>query len=65
MGRIKTKLVKSFTNELFEKHKGEFTEEYDKNKELVGQYANIPSRKLNNIISGYITKLVKLSKKEK
>ena len=65
MGRIKTKLVKSFTHELFEKHREEFTDDYEKNKELVTKHASINSRKLTNIISGYVTKLVKLSKKER
>ena len=64
MGRIKTKQVKSFTQELFDMHKDKFTDDYEKNKEIVGSYASINSRKLGNIIAGYITKLVKLSRRE-
>ena len=64
MGRIKTKQVKSFTQDLFEAHKDKFTDDYAKNKEALGSYARIHSRKLGNIIAGYITKLVKISKRE-
>lgn len=64
MGRIKTKQVKAFTQELFDKHKEKFTDDYAKNKEIIAGHANIHSQKLNNIVAGYITKLVKLSKRE-
>ena len=46
-----------------ELHKGEFTDDYAKNKEIVMNFANIHSGKLKNIVSGYITKLVKMEKR--
>ena len=64
MGRIKTKQVKAFTQELFDLHRDKFTDDYEKNKKIIGDYASIHSQKLNNIIAGYVTKLVKLSKRE-
>ena len=63
MGRIKTKAIKRLTHQLMELHKGEFTDDYAKNKEIVMNFANIHSGKLKNIISGYITKLVKMEKR--
>jgi small subunit ribosomal protein S17e len=59
MGRIKTKKVKSVSNELMEAHGEEFTNEFSKNKELVVKLADIPSKKIRNIIAGYLTRLVK------
>jgi len=63
MGRIKTKLIKRTTLKLYKDHKDEFKEDYYDNKLIVDKFLDIPSPKLRNILSGYITRLVK-SKKE-
>ncbi|PLW79841.1 30S ribosomal protein S17e [Candidatus Woesearchaeota archaeon] len=62
MGRIKTALIKRVTNELVEKHKDSFTKDYEENKAIVENFADIPSKKLKNIIAGYVTRLVKNTK---
>ena len=62
MGRIKTMLIKRVTNELVNKHAGEFSDEFEKNKELVSGFASIPSKKLRNAIAGYVTRIIKNSK---
>ena len=59
MGRIKTSQIKRVSNDLVDNHFDEFTEEFQKNKEVVEKYADIPSKKLRNIITGYVTRLVK------
>lgn len=59
MGRIKTSQIKRISGELVDRHYEEFTEEFDKNKDIVEKYADIPSKKLRNIITGYVTRLVK------
>ena len=59
MGRIKTTLTKRTAIKLFKDHKKEFTKDFDKNKLKVSEFADIPSKKLRNIIAGYITRLVK------
>ena len=59
MGRIKTKAVKRITNELVDNYFDEFSEDFDANKEIVEKYVDIPSKKLRNIITGYVTRLVK------
>ena len=64
MGRIKTRVVKRFTEDLFSKNKDKFSDDYYKNKALIKDFASINSQKLNNVVAGYLTKLVKLSKKE-
>lgn len=59
MGRIKTALIKRVTFKLLEKHKEKFTTDFTKNKELVGQFTDVTSRKIRNIIAGYLTRLIK------
>ena len=65
MGRIKTKVLKRVTQQLMDQNKGAFTDDFAKNKELLGNYVSVNSRKLSNIIAGYLTKLVKLDKSQK
>ncbi|OVE74690.1 30S ribosomal protein S17e [archaeon D22] len=62
MGRIKTALIKRVTNDLVETHRDEFSSNYEENKELVTKFADVPSKKLKNIIAGYVTRLVKNTK---
>ena len=62
MGRIKTKIVKRLTQQLMAEHKDAFSDDYVKNKEIMRTYLDVNSRKLGNIIAGYITKLVKSEK---
>jgi small subunit ribosomal protein S17e len=62
MGRIKTQLVKRKTRDLMEQHAGAFTSDFEKNKELVQDYTEGSSRKLRNLIAGYITRIVKSKK---
>ena len=59
MGRIKTMLIKRAANRLVKEHKESFTKDFDDNKKLVVQYADIPSKKLKNVIAGYVTRLMK------
>jgi small subunit ribosomal protein S17e len=64
MGRIKTQLIKRVTNELMDRHGEEFTKDFEKNKELVVKFVSVPSKKIRNIIAGYVTRLVKEKTKE-
>lgn len=59
MGRIKTMLVKRVTNEMFDEHADRFTTTFEENKVVVEQLANVPSKKIRNIIAGYATRLKK------
>ncbi|MEM0333582.1 MAG: 30S ribosomal protein S17e [Candidatus Aenigmatarchaeota archaeon] len=60
MGRIKTIMVKNIGEKLYKEHKEEFTTDFEKNKEIVKKYVDIPSKKLRNIVAGYVTRLKKL-----
>lgn len=59
MGRIKTQQIKSAGNELFEKYEGKFTPDFEENKVAVSQVAEIYSKKIRNILAGYLTKKAK------
>ncbi|MCX8184586.1 MAG: 30S ribosomal protein S17e [Sulfolobales archaeon] len=63
MGKIYTSLIKRSARKLMEMYPGEVSEDFEKNKELVAKYVDVKSKKLRNQIAGYLTRLVKLSKK--
>lgn len=62
MGRIKTVLIKRVTEELVRRHKKEFKTDFDLNKKIVAKKADIKSKKLRNVIAGYVTRLIKTDK---
>ncbi len=62
MGRIKTKLVKRKTKELLKAHGDKFSTDFEQNKKVTSQHARIPSKKLRNIVAGYMTRLKKQEK---
>lgn len=64
MGRIKSTFVKSSATKIYKKGKEEFTQDFEKNKTVVNKYAVVPSKKLRNTITGYITRLTKRDKLE-
>ncbi len=59
MGRIKTTFVKRKTKELLKKHGDKFTTEFTQNKLITNNYIEAPSKKLRNIVAGYMTRLKK------
>ncbi|MBI2665398.1 30S ribosomal protein S17e [Candidatus Woesearchaeota archaeon] len=59
MGRIKTSFIKRKTKELYATHGAKFTSDFDSNKKLTGQYTKVASKKLRNVIAGYMTRLRK------
>ena len=59
MGRIKTTLTKRTALKLFNSHKSEFSKDFEKNKVKVAQLTDVSSKKLRNIIAGYLTRLVR------
>ncbi len=61
MGRIKTQLVKSTTEDIMEKYGDRFSDDFEENKETLMEVADLPSKKIRNVIAGYITRLQKSS----
>ena len=65
MGRIKTKLIKRVTQKMMELHSESFGEDFAKNKVAIKSFLDIKSHKIENIVTGYVTKLAKLRISEK
>lgn len=55
MGRIKTQKIKSVGNEIHEKFGDKFGGDFGKNKQVVSQVAEVRSKKLRNILAGYLS----------
>ena len=62
MCRIKTTLTKRIATKLFKENDGAFTNDFAQNKIKVSELAKIQSKKLRNIIAGYVTRLNKNKK---
>jgi len=65
MGRIKTQLAKRVGQELFDTHSTHLSGDFVKNKEYCATVADIPSKKLRNVIIGYVTRLAKRAAQQK
>lgn len=59
MGRIKTKLIKRLTLELLDKHRDKLSNEFDANKKIVAELMAGASKKLRNVVAGYVARLKK------
>ena len=59
MGRIKTTLIKRNTLKMFSLYKDKFTTDFIQNKLVVNELAEVQSKKLRNVIAGYVTRLKK------
>jgi len=59
LGRIKTKKIKRNTQKIYSEKKDLISTSYDENKKVVNANYDIPSKKLRNVISGYLTRLKK------
>ena len=57
MGRIKTKLIKSRTRDILERHSEKFSTDFSKNKEALVGVVSVGSKKLRNAIAGYIVRI--------
>lgn len=62
MGRIKTQQIKSKGNDLFGLHEKEYSTDFAQNKLLVGKHAVVRSKKLRNVLAGYLTRKTKKQK---
>lgn len=62
MGRVKTTLIKRTASRLLRDNPGKFSEEFDKNKKIVCEFAEIPSKKLRNVLAGLLAREVRKEK---
>jgi len=63
MGRIKNTMIKTFGDEIIKKNPNIFSDDFAKNKELLKKILNINSKKIRNVLAGYITNEIKKMKK--
>ncbi len=63
MGRIRTKLVKRTGQSLLKKFPDKFDSNFENNKKSLGEVVDIHSKKLRNVIAGYIARLVREEQK--
>ena len=59
MGRIKTKLIKRTVNKLIKDYEPRFSDNFDNNKKAVLEVLEVESKKLRNIVAGYVTRIMK------
>jgi len=59
MGRVRTKLVKKAARLIIEKYYPRLTLDFQTNKRLADEVAIIPSKRLRNMIAGFVTHLMK------
>jgi len=59
MGRIKNIPIKTLGDKLIREHRDKLTTDFEKNKVILGSLKNIKSKKIRNILAGYITKEMK------
>jgi small subunit ribosomal protein S17e len=63
MGRIKTIPIKSLGDRLLEEHADKFTTDFETNKKVIDSLKDMNSKKMRNVLAGYITKEVQKMKK--
>lgn len=59
MGRIKTQLVKRLSFEVVKNHSDKLSKDFDENKQKVAEILEGASKKMRNVIAGYVTRLMK------
>ncbi len=62
MGRIKTTMIKRVTLKLFRDNPDKFKSNFSDNKKVVEELVEVRSKKLRNIIAGYMTRLARQQK---
>jgi ribosomal protein S17E len=62
MGRIKSALVKRASRKML-KEENSFTDKFNDNKLVLG--STMPSKRIKNMIAGYVARLKRMQQKEK
>ncbi len=59
MGQVKTTRIKRLTNQIIERYPGKFSKDFNKNKEATDELLETESKKVRNVLAGYITHTMK------
>ncbi len=63
MGAIKTSEVKGLGEDLIREHGDRFSDSFEDNKKTLGELRPIKSKKVRNVVAGYITSRMQIIKK--
>jgi len=55
MGRVKSVAIKTLGDELIRKHGKMFSDDFEKNKGALKEIKPVKSKRIRNILAGYIT----------
>ncbi len=61
MGKVRPERVRRMAQELIDQNPGKFTTDFENNKKVVEDLTAIPSKRLKNVVAGYITRLVSIA----
>jgi small subunit ribosomal protein S17e len=64
MGRVKSVAIKTLGDELIAEHGERFMEDFEHNKKVLEEVRPIKSKRVRNILAGYITRKMKSIKKQ-
>ena len=64
MGKVRPASIKRVARLLLERYGDKFTVDYESNKKLVEELVEVPSKKIRNLLAGYVTSLVKMRIRE-
>ncbi|MEM5853218.1 MAG: 30S ribosomal protein S17e [Candidatus Aenigmatarchaeota archaeon] len=59
MGRIKTSFIKNIAEELLSKNPEKFSTDFEINKKVVDELIQLKSKRIRNVVAGYITSVKK------
>lgn len=59
MGKIRPTYIKRIAEDLVKKFPGRFTTDFENNKKVVAELADITTVKMRNRIAGYVTRTVR------
>ncbi len=62
MGRVRPRYIKSLARRLLEVYPDKFSDDFETNKKVVAELADIPSKTVRNKVAGEITRMVKRMK---
>ncbi len=64
MGAIRPAVIKRVARELVEKYGDKFSGDFEQNKKLVAELTNVQTKRLRNILAGYVTRYWKIKHTE-
>ena len=62
MGQVKNLFIKNLARELVEKYPDKFSEDFQKNKEELEKLIKLESKKIRNLLAGYIVHILRRKK---